>query len=109
MEENKTQNTQRAPYAKKFERGNSQGKSFQRYSKKRFVYKKRVCFFCKNKNSKIDYKDVSVLRRFVGESFKITPRRFTGTCAKHQRKLSVEIKKARIMALIPFTDQQLWF
>lgn len=68
-------------------------------------FRKKVCFFCKNKEVAIDYKDVNLMKRFVAESGKISPRRFTGTCAKHQRKLSVEIKKARQMALIPFTDK----
>lgn len=68
-------------------------------------FRKKVCFFCKNADVAIDYKDVNLMKRFVAESGKISPRRFTGTCAKHQRKLSVEIKKARQMALIPFTDK----
>jgi small subunit ribosomal protein S18 len=77
-----------------------------RYNKKsRFQFKKKYCFFCSNKDKEIDYKDVSLMRRFVAESFKISPRRFTGTCAKHQRKLSTEIKKARLMALLPYTDK----
>ena len=75
------------------------------YVKKNFFLKKKVCFFCKNKESVIDYKDVSLMKRFISESGKISPRRFTGTCAKHQRKLATEIKKARQMALIHFTDK----
>jgi len=74
-------------------------------SKKKFFFKKRVCFFCSNKNTVIDYKDVGLMKRFVSESGKISPRRFTGTCAKHQKKITVEIKKARQMALLPFTDK----
>ncbi len=73
--------------------------------KKKVFFKKRFCFFCKNKEAVIDYKDAGLLRRFVAENGKISPRRFTGTCAKHQKKLSVEIKKARQMALLPFTDK----
>lgn len=77
-----------------------------RYSPRRnFFFKKRVCFFCKNKDAVIDYKDVGLMKRFISESGKISPRRFTGTCAKHQRKLATEIKKARQMALIPYTDR----
>jgi small subunit ribosomal protein S18 len=77
-----------------------------RYNKKsKFLFKKKYCFFCSNKDKELDYKDVGLLRRFVAESFKISPRRFTGTCAKHQRKLSTEIKKARLMALLPYTDK----
>ena len=71
----------------------------------KFLFKKKVCFFCKNKDAVIDYKDVGLLKRFVAESGKITPRRFTGACTKHQRKIAVEIKKARHMALIQYTDK----
>lgn len=80
------------------------GRSSFRNSKN-FYFKKKVCFFCKNKEAVIDYKDVGLLRRFIAENGKISPRRFTGTCAKHQRKLSVEIKKARQMALLQYTDR----
>jgi small subunit ribosomal protein S18 len=73
--------------------------------KRKFFMKKKVCFFCNNKDVEINYKDVNLMRRYVAESGKITPRRFSGTCAKHQRKLSTEIKKARQMALIPYTDR----
>ncbi len=62
---------------------------------------KKVCLFCQEK-SKIDYKDVAKLRKFVAEGGKILPRRMTGTCAKHQRELAVAIKRARIAALLPF-------
>ena len=71
----------------------------------KFLFKKRVCFFCKNKDAVIDYKDVGLLKRFISESGKITPKRFTGACTKHQRKIAVEIKKARQMALIQYTDK----
>ena len=77
----------------------------RRSDKRKFFMKKKVCFFCKNAEVVIDYKDVSLMRRFIAESGKITPRRFSGTCAKHHRKLSTEIKKARQMALIPYTDK----
>ncbi|MCF7792600.1 MAG: 30S ribosomal protein S18 [Candidatus Cloacimonetes bacterium] len=77
----------------------------KRFSRKKFFFKKRVCFFCTNKDSVIDYKDVGLMKRFVSDNGKISPRRFTGTCAKHQKKVSVEIKKARQMALLPFTDK----
>ncbi|MCF7918919.1 MAG: 30S ribosomal protein S18 [Candidatus Cloacimonetes bacterium] len=73
--------------------------------KRKFFMKKKICFFCKNKESVLDYKDVNLMKRFIAESGKIVPRRFSGTCAKHQRKLSTEIKKARQMALIPYTDR----
>ena len=62
---------------------------------------KKVCRFCANK-VKIDYKDPDALRRFTTERGKILPRRITGTCAKHQRRLALEIKRARAICLLPF-------
>jgi small subunit ribosomal protein S18 len=64
--------------------------------------RKKVCIFCKNKNLVIDYKDVETLKRFVSPNGKISPRRVTGACAKHQRGVEQAIKNARIMALLPF-------
>lgn len=69
--------------------------------KGRAFYRKKVCRFCAQK-LKIDYKEPDALRRFITERGKILPRRITGTCAKHQRKLAVEIKRARAVALLPF-------
>jgi small subunit ribosomal protein S18 len=66
-----------------------------------FFNKKKVCKFCTQK-LKIDYKDADTLRRFITERGKILPRRITGTCAKHQRALALAIKRARIIALLPF-------
>jgi small subunit ribosomal protein S18 len=71
-------------------------------SRKKF-YRRKVCAFCQNKEIELDYKNVDTLRRFIAESGKIEPMRLTGTCNKHQRRLTKEIKKARIMALLPFT------
>lgn len=65
--------------------------------------KKRVCAFCVDGIIDIDYKDVPRLRRYITERGKILPRRITGNCARHQRLLTKAIKKARIMALMPFT------
>lgn len=64
----------------------------------------RFCHFCANKVTYIDYKDIDTLRRFITDRGKIRPRRQTGTCAKHQRGLSTAIKRARHLALLPFTD-----
>ena len=64
--------------------------------------KKKVCAFCAEKGSVIDYKDTAKLRKFITERGKISPRRATGTCAKHQRELAVAIKRARQMALLPY-------
>lgn len=66
--------------------------------------RKKVCAFCVDKVESIDYKDVPKLRKFVSERSKILPRRVTGTCAKHQRELTVAIKRARHVALIPYTS-----
>lgn len=65
--------------------------------------KKRVCYFCVNKMDEIDYKEVSLLSKFITERCKILPGRASGTCAKHQRALTKVIKKARMMALLPFS------
>lgn len=66
--------------------------------------RKKVCSFCVDKVDTIDYKDVAKLRRFVSERAKILPRRVTGTCAHHQRELTVAIKRARHLALLPFSS-----
>lgn len=64
--------------------------------------KQKHCRFCADKNLKIDYKDYNLLRNFLSERGKIRARRVTGLCAKHQRKLANEIKKARFLALLPY-------
>ncbi len=64
--------------------------------------RRKVCNFCLEKSTYIDYKDVSKLRKYITESGKILPRRMTGVCAGHQRELAVAIKRARQMALIPY-------
>ena len=66
--------------------------------------RRKVCRFCADKIETIDYKDVARLRRFVSERAKILPRRVTGTCARHQRELTVAIKRARQIALMPFVS-----
>lgn len=70
---------------------------------KRFTPKRRVCSFCANKMNIIDYKDIATLRRYISDRGKIEPRRRTGTCARHQRALAIAIKRARHLALLPFT------
>ena len=65
--------------------------------------RRKVCAFCVDKIEYIDYKDVNRLRRFINERGKILPRRMSGNCAKHQRQLSEAIKRARAIALLPFT------
>ncbi len=67
--------------------------------------KKKVCSFCVDKVENIDYKDVAKLRRYVTERGKILPRRISGNCARHQRRLTLAIKRARNIALLPFTAE----
>ncbi len=69
---------------------------------RRFIFKPKVCPFCAEKIA-IDYKDVSRLRRYISDRAKIEPRRRTGACAKHQRRLALAIKRARYLALLPYT------
>ena len=64
--------------------------------------RKKVCAFCVDKVEQIDYKDAAKLRRFITESGKILPRRISGNCAKHQRQVTLAIKRARNIALLPF-------
>jgi small subunit ribosomal protein S18 len=71
---------------------------------RRYIARPKFCQFCTDKNVEIDYKQADFLRRFVTEDGKIRPRRQTGTCAKHQRELATAIKRARHLALLPFTS-----
>jgi small subunit ribosomal protein S18 len=93
------ENRDRGDYEDRAPRGRQQGERGERGGK--VFFKKKVCKFCTQK-LKIDYKETDTLRRFITERGKILPRRITGTCAKHQRALAAEIKKARIIALLPF-------
>ncbi len=72
--------------------------SFQKH----FSPRKKVCRFCEKDIKDIDYKRADILRRYIPERGKIAPRRVTGTCARHQRKLTIAIKRARTLALIPY-------
>ena len=65
---------------------------------------RKVCAFCVEKVDYIDYKEISRLRRYMSERGKILPRRVTGTCARHQRPLTVALKRARMIALLPFAS-----
>ena len=67
--------------------------------------RRKVCAFCQEKVEFIDYKDVNRLKKYITEGGKILPRRMSGTCAMHQRELSNAIKKARIVALLPFRGE----
>ena len=81
-------------------RSNNGGGGRRRYSKRR-----KTCFFCEEKVSYIDYKKFDKLWRFLTDRGKIRPRRQTGTCAKHQRQLSLAVKRARHLALLPFVAE----
>ena len=65
--------------------------------------RKKVCVFCADANKALDYKDVALLKKYVSERGKILPRRITGNCAKHQRALTVAVKRARHVALMPYS------
>jgi len=75
-------------------------KPFRQNTRKR----KKVCQFCAEKIEHIDYKDTARLRKFVSERSKILPRRITGTCAKHQRQVTIAVKRARQVALLPYVS-----
>ena len=76
-----------------------------RRGKRQFLRKKKVCRFCVDKVDLIDYKKAEVLQAFIQERGKILPRRMTGTCARHQRWLTVAIKRAQNIALLPFSAE----
>ena len=77
-----------------------EGKPTQR--KKFFVRRRKVCKFCADKQEYVDWKDIKLLQSFIPERGKILPRRISGTCALHQRKLQTAIKRARFVALLPY-------
>ncbi|HET6200408.1 MAG: 30S ribosomal protein S18 [Candidatus Acidiferrales bacterium] len=76
-----------------------------RRGKRNYVRKKKVCRFCVDKVDLIDYKKPEILQSFVQERGKILPRRMTGTCARHQRWLTIAIKRAQNIALLPFASE----
>jgi small subunit ribosomal protein S18 len=78
-----------------------------RGGQRRFYSQPRVCQFCTDRSAKIDYKQTETLRRYVTESGKIRPRRQSGACAKHQREVARAIKRARHLAMLPFTGEVL--
>lgn len=69
--------------------------------------RRRVCAFCVDKIDKIDYKDINLLRRFVSDTGQIDSRRRTGTCARHQRRVTKAVKRARFLALLPYTAEHI--
>lgn len=79
----------------------------KRWVKPRYVPKRKVCFFCKEKINFIDYKESEKLRLYISDRAKIDPRRRSGTCAKHQRLLALAIKRARHLALLPYVPEHI--
>ena len=73
----------------------------------RYIPRRKVCVFCAEKNENIDYKNSDRLQRFLSDRGRIEPRRKTGTCARHQRRVAMAIKRARHLALMPFTQVHL--
>jgi small subunit ribosomal protein S18 len=89
-------------------RGGAKGagaKGAKEQGKRYFFRRRKVCKFCADKIDYIDYKDVKLLSSFVPERGKVLPRRMFGTCAEHQRKLTLAIKRARNIALLPFAAE----
>ena len=86
-----------------FRGGGGQGGFQRRRGRPRYYARRKICTFCVDKVKYIDYKDVPRLRRFISDRYKMEARRKTGVCSKHQRMLSRAIKRARILALIPFS------
>jgi small subunit ribosomal protein S18 len=76
----------------------------KRVSRSRYIPRRKVCLFCRDKIEDIDYKKPEALRAFISDRGKISPRRKTGTCAKHQRRLTMAIKRARHLALLPYVS-----
>ncbi|HHV28814.1 30S ribosomal protein S18 [Acetivibrio mesophilus] len=66
--------------------------------------KKKICAFCVDKVTDIDYKDIAKLKKYISERGKILPRRISGNCAKHQREMTIAVKRARHIALLPYTS-----
>ncbi len=88
------------------DRRSSRGGGQTRYSRSsNFRSRRKVCAFCADKMKTIDWKNIDLLRRFIGDDGSIRARRKTGTCARHQRRLAVAVKRARQIALLPFTGE----
>ena len=79
----------------------------RRPGRSKYVPKRRVCVFCRDKIETIDYKNTSLLRPYISDRGKIAPRRKSGACARHQRRLAVSIKRARHLALLPFVSEHI--
>jgi len=82
-------------------------KKARKAKKKGMFQRRKVCRFCADKGAVLDYKEVKTLRLFITETGKMTPRRISGTCSKHQRQLAVCIKRARHLALLPYAPSHM--
>ena len=107
--EKKVKPAEKTEKVEKTEKTEKVEKKFDKADKKRFFKprkqnKRKVCVFCQDKKP-IDYKDANRLKKFIAEGGKILPSRQTGTCARHQRELTVAIKRARNIALLPFVGE----
>lgn len=99
------QQEQRRPAAEGGREGNERPQRERRPFRKGRGKRRKVCYFTVNKITHIDYKDTELLKKFISERGKILPRRVTGTSAKYQRMLTVAIKRARQVALLPYTTE----
>src|SRR5258708_4798061 len=90
-------------YAPREKKGAKTAAEKAKAARKRGFARRKVCRFCADKNVSIDYKDPQTLKYFITDRGKIIPRRISGNCAKHQRKVGTAIKRARMIALMPFT------
>ena len=79
----------------------------RRTSRAKYIPKRRVCLFCRDKIEDIGYKDPALLRPYISDRGKIAPRRKSGACAKHQRRLALAIKRARHLALLPYVPDHI--
>ncbi len=79
----------------------------RKWEKARYVPRRKICSFCKDKVKTIDYKDSVKLRHYISDRGKIEPRRRSGTCAKHQRLLATAVKRARYLALLPYVSSHI--
>jgi small subunit ribosomal protein S18 len=86
------------------ERGDRGERSDRGQFRKFFPPKRKFCRFCQRNVRTIDYKTIEILKKYVPDRGKISPRRITGTCAYHQRKLSLAVKRARLMAMLPYVE-----
>ncbi len=96
---------QRGGEEKKQEQPQVQQHQTTQQQKKKYYFRKKVCRLCKQRVESISYKDIELLQRFLMPSGKIIPRRMSGNCARHQKMVARAIKRARILALLPFTDR----